>query len=273
MKFKWILHLLLLLAISLPVPMLATEIIAHRGASYDAPENTLAAFRLGFEQGADAIELDVHLSKDSQLIVLHDPDTKRTGGVETRVAEQVAAELQKINVGEFGTWKGRGFSEKIPLLQEVFPLVPKDKRLFIEIKSGLETVPPFVKVIRESKLSPRQLPIITFKVEVAREIKRLLPEHEVSFLHSWKKNEESGEYPRIEELISRAREAKLDGLDLQYGFPINKAFVDKVHAAGLKLYTWTVDDPEVGRAHQAAGVDGITTNRPQWLRSQLAQKE
>ena len=74
----------------------------------------------------------------------------------------------------------------------------------------------------------------------------------------------------MEELIDQAKAAKLDGLDLASGFPIDSAFVQKVHAAGLKLYTWTVDDPEVARKEAAAGVEGITTNRPGWLREQLA---
>jgi glycerophosphoryl diester phosphodiesterase len=74
----------------------------------------------------------------------------------------------------------------------------------------------------------------------------------------------------VDELIPQAKAAKLDGLDLDGGFPIDGAFVQKVHGAGLKLYTWTVDDPEVARKEAAAGVEGITTNRPGWLREQLA---
>ena len=77
-------------------------------------------------------------------------------------------------------------------------------------------------------------------------------------------------YAPLDELIQKAKAAKLDGLDLEKGFPIDSAFVQKVHGAGLKLYTWTVDDPEVARKEAAAGVEGITTNRPGWMREQLA---
>jgi glycerophosphoryl diester phosphodiesterase len=74
----------------------------------------------------------------------------------------------------------------------------------------------------------------------------------------------------VEELIAKAKAGNLDGLDLNYGFPIDKAFVKKVHAAGLKLYTWTVDDPAIAKKEIEAGVDGITTNRPEWMRQQVA---
>jgi glycerophosphoryl diester phosphodiesterase len=76
----------------------------------------------------------------------------------------------------------------------------------------------------------------------------------------------------VEEMIQKAKAAKLDGLDLNSNFPIDKDFVDKVHKAGLKLYTWTVDDVAVAKAEAEAGVDGITTNRAGWLREQLAAK-
>jgi glycerophosphoryl diester phosphodiesterase len=70
-------------------------------------------------------------------------------------------------------------------------------------------------------------------------------------------------------LITRCKEARLEGLNLNFRWPINKDFVAKVKTAGLKLFVWTVDDPAVARELVAAGVDGITTNRPKWLRQQL----
>src|SRR5262245_27937128 len=78
--------------------MLQVEVVAHRGASDEAPENTLAAFRLGFEQ-ADAVELDLHLSKDGHAIVIHDKTTKRTAGLDRPVAEQTLEELKALDAG------------------------------------------------------------------------------------------------------------------------------------------------------------------------------
>src|SRR3954470_6568648 len=86
------------------------EIIAHRGASFDAPENTVASLRLGYEQGADAGELDVHLTKDGRLVVIPDADTGRTGGRKQAVAEQTLDELRTLNAGQWGKWKGSAFT-------------------------------------------------------------------------------------------------------------------------------------------------------------------
>src|SRR5262245_9603118 len=104
------------------------EIIAHRGASHDAPENTLAAVRLAWEQGADAVEVDVHLSRDSRLVVIHDPTTKRTGNIRCRVLDRTFDELRRIDVG---WWKGlRWERETIPCLESVIKTIPRNKRLF-----------------------------------------------------------------------------------------------------------------------------------------------
>jgi glycerophosphoryl diester phosphodiesterase len=247
------------------------EIIAHRGASHDAPENTLAAFRLGFEQKADAIELDIHLTRDGRIVVMHDPNAKRTGGIDKKLAEMTVKEIQQLNVGAFGKWNGKGFTERPPLLDEVLSLVPDGKRVLIEIKTHSEILPELDQVFRQSNKNPKQMPMITFYYDVAKAAKEKFPNHEVSWLHSWARDKQTGEYPKVDELIGRAKEAKLDGLDLQSGFPIDAEFVKRVHNAGLKLYTWTVDDLKVARKEKAAGVDGITTNRPKWLRDQIAE--
>jgi glycerophosphoryl diester phosphodiesterase len=242
------------------------EIIAHRGASFDAPENTLASLRLGFEQGADAGELDLHLSKDGRIVVHHDADTGRSAGHKQPLVTQTWDELRTLNVGQWGKWSGSAFAEKIPLLSEVLALVPAGRRLFIETKVGVEILSELEQVIRASGLAAAQLPIITFDLETARAAKLRLPAHEVSWIVGYPADRPA---PVIDDLIQAAKAAGLDGLDLNFKFPIDAIFVQKVHAAGLKLYTWTVDDPAVARAQVAAGVDGITTNRPGWLRGQL----
>src|SRR5204863_3482831 len=107
--------IILLGVLGMALPGAGVEIVAHRGSSEEAPENTLAAFRLGYEQ-ADACELDIHLSKDGHVVVLHDANTKRTAGLDKPVAEQTLAELRTLDAGKS---KGGKFSnEKIPLLSE-----------------------------------------------------------------------------------------------------------------------------------------------------------
>jgi glycerophosphoryl diester phosphodiesterase len=244
------------------------QIIAHRGASHDAPENTLSSFKLGYQQNADADELDIYLTRDNKVVVIHDGDTGRTSGVTNRIASSTSEELRRLDVGNWGPWKGKGFTEKIPLLEEVLPLIPDGKRLFIEIKCGPEVLPELKRVLASSGKTPAQTAIIGFGYDVVKQAKAVLPNLEVCWLVT--RDKKTKEYPPIEELIPKARAANLDGLDLEAGFPIEKAFVQKVHSAGLRLYTYTVDDPAVARRQAEAGVDGITTNRPGWLREQLA---
>jgi len=242
------------------------NIIAHRGASHDAPENTLAAFRLGFEQGADAIELDLHLTADGKIVVIHDGDTGRISSVTNHVDKAPFADLRRLEIGQWGKWRGRGFSQKIPTLDEALQLVPAGKRVFIEIKCGPEILPGLEQALKRSGRTPAQTALIGFDYETMRQAKARFPHLEVSWLASANKQKQ---YPPVEELIQKAKAARLDGLDLNSGFPIDSAFVAKVHAAGLKLYTWTVDDPKVAGEEVAAGVDGITTNRPRWLRERI----
>ena len=258
-----------LLSSLLVTSALAVEIIAHRGASADAPENTIAAMRLGFEQNADAGETDIHVSKDGKLVVIHDADTKRVAGVDRKVVEQTFDELRKLEVGQWGGWAGKGFSEKIPTLDEVLALVPKGKKIFVEIKSRGETIPPLAESLKRSGLSPDQIVIITFHHEVAAAAKKRFPELKVYWLHSYNKDKQTGQYPQLDDLIRRAKEAGVDGLNLNHQFPLDAAAVKKIKAAGLGIYAWTVDDPVRARELVAAGIDGITTNRPAALREEL----
>ena len=103
MKFT-ILSILLILVPTLP----AVEIIAHRGASYDAPENTLAAITLAWKRNADAVEIDVYLSRDKKIVVIHDQDTARTTGHHGLVHEQTWAQLRMLDAGAWKApkWKG-----------------------------------------------------------------------------------------------------------------------------------------------------------------------
>jgi glycerophosphoryl diester phosphodiesterase len=245
----------------------AVDIVAHRGASFDAPENTLAAFKLGWQQNSDANELDIWLTKDGQAIIMHDATTKRTAGLDKKVSEQTLAELRGLDAGSWKSpqWKG----EKIPTLAEALATIPAGKRFFLEIKCGVEVLPEMERVIKASGKKPQQLPIIAFSYEVAKQAKARFPAHEVSFLYDWKKDKDTGVKLSADELIAKAKAGKLDGLDVHFSGPIDADYVKKVKAAGLKFYVWTVDDAAVARRMVEAGVEAITTNRPQWLREQL----
>lgn len=243
------------------------ELIAHRGASHDAPENTLASVMLGWDQGADAVEVDVHQSRDGHIMVIHDGHTRRTARLNRRVRAQTLAELRALDAGR---WKHRRWAgEKIPALAEVMDTIPDGKRLFIEIKCGPESLPEFVETVQRSGRKPAQVVPIGFHFATMKLVKWALPDCEVCWVQAFRRGWHGRWRPTAEKLIEHARAAGLDGLDLGANGPVNAAFVEKVHAAGLKLYIWTVDSPARARRLIAAGVDGITTNRPAWLRKQL----
>ncbi|MDA3818126.1 MAG: glycerophosphodiester phosphodiesterase family protein, partial [Prolixibacteraceae bacterium] len=115
--------------------------IAHRGASYLAPENTLASAKLAWELGVDAVEVDVYLSADNRVMVIHDKTTKRTSGDGTnyKVAKTNSDVLRTIDVGSYKSEKYSG--EKIPFIEEIIETVPDKKTLVIEIKYGAEVLP------------------------------------------------------------------------------------------------------------------------------------
>ena len=251
-------------------PLLAVEIIGHRGASYDAPENTLPAVKLGFEQGADAVEVDVYLSKDGKVVAIHDDDTRRVAGVDRKVVDQTAAQLAALDAG---LWKGaRWKGTKIPLLSEVLELVPPGKRLVIEIKCGSEILPELERVLDASGKRDRAL-IIAFDYGVVRDSKRRMPDRPAYWLYGFsaaeKKRYGIGE---LGDLIERAKHAKADGLDLKHSGPFDGAFVQDLTDAGMKLYVYTVNDPKDAKRLAEMGVAGITTDRPGWMREQLQQR-
>jgi len=259
-----------LLALTLMVPAGGSDvqIVAHRGESADAPENTLAAFRLAWERGVEAIELDVHQAADGALVVIHDADTERTTGVRKIVKESALEDLESLDAG---SWKGGDWAgEPIPTLDEALATVPENGVCFVEIKVGPEAVPALVESVRNSGLSPEQVVIISFHADTIAETKRRLPALRAYFLSGFRQDEATGAWsPTVEELIATAREIKADALNVSYRGPIDETFVRKVRDAGLGFYVWTVDDAGEARRLVELGVDGITTNRAAWLREQL----
>jgi glycerophosphoryl diester phosphodiesterase len=242
------------------------EIIAHRGASHDAPENTLASIQLGWQQNADAVEIDVQFSKDGHIVVIHDNNTRKTAGVRKKVSAQTLAQLNALDVGR---WKhAKWVGERIPTLAEAFATIPNGKRLFVEIKCGAECISAFVRDFTASGRKAGQVVPIGFSLETMRLLKQALPDLEVCWIAALRRTLR-GWSPKAEKLIERATEAGLNGLDVGGRGPVDAAFARKVHDAGLKLYIWTVDSPAKAKRLIAAGVDGITTNKPGWLRSEL----
>jgi endonuclease/exonuclease/phosphatase family metal-dependent hydrolase len=258
---------LLALAAALAAPP-GVEIVGHRGASYDAPENTVAAVKLAWDQKADAAEFDVYLSKDGKVVVLHDKTLKRTAGIDKAVTDLTAEELGRLEVGR---WKGDWFAgERLPMLEDVLATVPAGKRVFVEVKCGPEIVPELDRVLKASGLKPEQTAIISFSAEVVAAAKKARPDLKAYWIVSLAAKKDKPP-PTAADLIAKAKEIQADGLDLSATPAVLTAeFARAVKAANLKLYVWTVNDVELARKMVAVGVEAITTDRPLWLRSRLA---
>ena len=243
-------------------------IIAHRGESYDAPENTLSSVILAWERGAEAVEIDIRLSQDNQIVVIHDKNTKRIGNRFEKVKNQTLEELKQL---DFGSWKSDEFKdEKIPTLAEVLETVPVNKKLIVEIKSSDKIVPYLIEDIKNSGLQDRQIEIISFKYDVLKQIKGKLPELKMLYLvdldYTWMTKIFS---PPVEKLIKKVDKANLDGLNVWAGKLLTEKFVSTVKWQKLLLYVWTVNDPEHAKILADWKIDAITTDRAQWLKEQL----
>ncbi|MCC5942414.1 MAG: glycerophosphodiester phosphodiesterase [Balneolaceae bacterium] len=248
------------------------EFIAHRGASWLAPENTMAAFQLAWEMDVDAVELDVFLTKDGEVVVFHDPNTKRITGHDGNIEEMTLDELREL---DFGSWKSSQWEgESIPTLYEALSTLPKGKRIFVDVKSDTSIVRPMLDVFDKIEHFPHQIVVIAFSYELAAKTKKLRPRTPVYWLVGFGYNSEDDQWnPSMDDIIERALKANLDGVNLHFAGPARwEESVHKIREAGLGYYVWTVNNIEDAQKAIELGVDGITTDRPAWLKKQLLSK-
>lgn len=235
--------------------------IAHRGASFLAPENTLASAKLGWELGADAVEIDVHLSDDNRVMVIHDYDTKKTslGKSNYKIAKTSSDLLRTVDVGAFKSEEYAG--EKIPFIEEILEAIPPGKSLVIEIKCGSEILPALKEAIDESgKLD--QLVFISFGWKTIVETHKLFPENKTYYLRM----NPLGVFRKIRQ----AKKEGLTGMNLYHKI-INEKVMEVSNLNNLEVLAWTVDDPETAKKLDHLGVNSFTTNRPAWLKAQMKE--
>ena len=249
----------------------AQLIVAHRGASYDAPENTLAAFQLAWEKNADAIEGDFYLTSDQQIVCIHDRTTKRVapGQPELNVAETTLKELRKLDVGR---WKNDKYSgEKIPTLAEVLGTIPDGKQIFVEIKCGPEIIPVLKQQLAESHLKPEQIVIISFNADVITQSRTMMPQYRANWLTGYKHDEKLDRWkPELDQVLSTLGRTRATGLGTNGNLKVvNRPFAEAIQSAGLEFHVWTVNDIESARTFKAFGADSITTDRPAFIRAGL----
>ena len=233
------------------------KIIAHRGASWLAPENTVASANLAWEKGADAVEVDIYLTRDKKVICIHDSNTKRTTGQDYMVAETDSKVLRKLDAGSFKDEKYKG--EKLPFLSEIIKTVPDGKELVIEIKCKSEVLPYLQKIVRKYQ-KKIDITFICFDFNTITDTKKAFPSNSCYWLCS---NAEL-----LEKTFPQISPAGLEGVSLSWNI-INENVIRKASELNLEVYSWTVDDPAEAKRLISLGIKGITTNRPGWLNENL----
>ncbi len=245
-------------------------LIAHRGESADAPENTLPAYRLAVERGF-GFECDIYLSADKRIFTFHDGNLSRTtdGACTKKCSEATWEELQKLDVGGWGRWKGTQFSPLRPaLLEEVLDLARDGRTIYVEIKHTPEIVPYVKEIVHAQKTAhPGNMLFISFNREVCLELKKQLPEYRVYLLHGLKVNGEP-DSPVItaESLLAKVQGTPIDGVDVHYEPEIiTEDFIRTLREAGFEFHVWTVDRLDLTLQAFARGAQTVTTNCAQKL--------
>ena len=233
--------------------------VGHRGASYLAPENTLASLNLAWELGVIAAECDIMLSKDNQVIVFHDKKGKRLTGQDFVVKEVSYDEIKDlpIKLKETNLEKYKG--QTIPLLSNFLQSIPDGHTLVIEIKTGKEILPHMEKVISEY-WKTGNIAFIAFDYETIIETKKIYPDIPCYYLSAFGFDIKK----RFDDIV----ESDLDGVNLRHKI-INEKLVEKFNKADKGVWCWTVNDPDDAKKMVEIGVTAITTDRPVWLREAL----
>lgn len=235
-------------------------IIAHRGAAADAPENTLLAFDLALDRGAEGIEFDVHLSSDDVPVVIHDPRLDRTTSGCGRVRDRKSTALRRLDAG---TWFNRRYPSKaraqntglkVPLLREALAWArERNCRVFVEIKEGGDVYPGIeAKVLDEiARVGIAPLcTVISFNFPTLERCRNLDRSLRLGIIFS-----------RPVHALAQARAISAASLHPHWIFS-SPRFVRHTHRAGLEVVVWGIDRLEPLRKQIASGVDALITEHP-----------
>jgi glycerophosphoryl diester phosphodiesterase len=232
-------------------------VIAHRGASAAAPQNTLAAFRLAIEQGADYVEFDVQESADGEVLVVHDSDLMNVAGVPMEIWNTPAATLRSVDIGSHAGPQFAG--ERVPTLAEALALCKGKSRVVIELKSygHNQKLEEKVAAIVEAAGMENECIFMSLDHDTAWKMKHLRPEWRVGVL--------------VAKAIGDVRTLGADFLAVEARMATPR-FVRRAHRAGQDVYVWTVNDPAWMLNAMSRGADGLITDRPDLARQVVARR-
>jgi len=214
------------------------HVIAHRGASFLEPENTIKAIKMAVKMGADFVEVDVRKSKDNKLVIMHDEDIDRTTDGKGLVKDYMVSELKK-----FGAGKG----ERIPTLDEVIECVKDRVGLVIEIKEP-GTEGKILEKIDENELE--NVILTSFYHKSIKNARKMSPSVDAGIIFTC----------QPVDVNHMASNASTNIIFPSYRY-MNEDMVKKAHRNGILVYPWTIDNPEIFEKFVEMGVDGIVTNK------------
>ncbi|MGN0317490.1 MAG: glycerophosphodiester phosphodiesterase family protein [Lachnospira sp.] len=236
-----------------------TQITAHRGASAAAPENTMAAFSLAMNNLADSIELDVQLTKDGKIIVMHDSSAKRTTGTDRLISDMTLKEVKQLDAGSWFSEEFKG--EKVPSLEEVLELVSGKINLNIEIKNtdrSDEMAEKLVELLHKYNMV-NNVVVTSFDKDVLLKVKEREPGVQVGYILS----------------VAYGNFYEIEGVDF---FSMNASFlskrvVEEIHNSGKQVHAWTVNSETSIRNLANMGVDAIITDEPVLARETIYSRD
>jgi glycerophosphoryl diester phosphodiesterase len=231
------------------------KIIAHRGSSRRAPENTVSSIMCSVEDKADYAEFDVQQTKDGVIILMHDKDLRRVAKLNKNVEETDYSEMKPVDVSGMYSQKFKG--EKIPTLDEVIKKAKGKIKLDIEIKSygnNINLPEKVVKIIEDNNATDNSI-ICSFDYKILEKVKKLNPKIQTGYITSFNNDDM----------------LNLNCVDFYsiYDHKVNKELVDKIHKNHKKIHVWTVDNVNDMKKFIEMGVDGVITDYPEKLKSIL----
>lgn len=270
-------------------------VIAHRGASGFAPENTLAAFRMAIALGADGVEMDVQLSADSRVMVIHDARVNRTTNAAGNVAALTADQIARLDAGAwfdrrlsirprvramaeraFNSSSGKGLKfsgEAVPTLEATLALLAPAglRRIYIELKGGGKQQQPLleatVALVRAWRLQ-QSATLLSFDHKIVKQVKQLAPDIRTAATFAIAGRGSAN----ARSIIDSAVRADADEAALHYGIATRRT-VEALHESGITVSAWTANSKMLMRRIAACGVDSIMTNFPDRLIAVLQSQE
>ncbi|MFV2067412.1 MAG: glycerophosphodiester phosphodiesterase family protein [Pirellulales bacterium] len=233
------------------------EIIAHRGSSATAPENTMAAVTQAIDDRADWVEIDVQETVDGEVVVFHDSDFKKLANVDLKIWDATTGDLAELDIG---SWFAPEFKDqRVPTLTAVLQECKGKIGVNIELKyyGHDQRLEQRVVDIVEAQAMESEVMLMTLKLDAVKKMKSLRPDWKVGLLMSVS--------------VGDLKKSEADFLAVNAGFA-NRRFVESAHGDGREVYVWTVNDAATMSAMIGRGVDGLITDKPALARTVLEQR-